>query len=189
MVESESPGISYLPTSPSGPIFYADDETRGKGLHHHVHGPWDRCSSVDEWKRYWTQDEALLRSETGVAGASDAALIRRYAGEIPVLPISMQNQYWKHTSAWWVQPWLVDDPKDVLNGDEFDAYVEKSQTRQADFLAFAIDQCKQRFPQCSGFLIWMGHDCMPVGNNTSIINYDGTPKPAFYAIKEVFQRD
>ena len=64
--------------------------------------------------------------------------------------------------------------------------VRKSQQRQADFLALAIGACKQRFPRCSGFLIWMGHDCMPVGSNTSIINYDGAPKPAYHAIKKEF---
>ena len=30
---------------------------------------------------------------------------------------------------------------------------------------------------------------LPGGGNTSIINYDGTPKPAFHAIKEVFRRN
>ncbi len=181
-VASESPGISYLPTSPSGPVFCATEASVGKGLNHHVHGPWDRCSSEEEWHRYWTQDDALFRSETGVAGASDAALIRRYAGEMTVLPISLENPYWKHTSAWWVQPQLAGDTQ----GDALDDYVEKSQKRQADFLAFAIGQCKNRFPRCSGFLIWMGHDCMPVGSNTSIINYDGRPKPAYHAIKKEF---
>ena len=184
VVEAESPGVSYLPTSPSGPVFCAADKTQGKGLHHHVHGPWDRDSSEEEWKRYWMQDDALFRSETGVTGASDATLIRQYAGELSVLPISLDNPYWKHTSAWWVQPWLAEGNVDDALGE----YVEKSQQRQADFLALAIDACKQRFPRCSGFLIWMGHDCMPVGNNTSIINYDGTPKPAYHAIKEVFRR-
>lgn len=186
VVVEESPGVSYLPTSPSGPVFYAAVETRGKGLHHHVHGPWDRNSSEEEWQSYWTQDDALFRSETGVTGASDAALIRRYAGELPVFPISPDNPYWRHTSAWWVQPHLMDGVEATPSGDGLDGYVEKSQKRQADFLAFAIDQCKQRFPRCAGFLIWMGHDCMPVGNNTSIINYDGTPKPAFHAIRKVF---
>ncbi len=178
VVASESPGASYLPTSPSGPVFCATDGTTGKGLNHHVHGPWDRLSSEEEWHRYWLNDDALFRSETGVAGASDAALIRRYAGGIPVEPISLDNPYWRHTSAWWVQPWLAED--------DLDAHVEKSQKRQADFLAFAIRQCKNRFPRCGGFLIWMGHDCMPVGCNTSIINYDGTPKPAFHAIKQEY---
>ncbi len=184
VVAAESPGVSYLPTSPSGPVFCATDETAGRGLNHHVHGPWDRCSSEEEWHRYWTQDDALFRSETGVAGASDAALIRRYAGGMPVIPVSLDNPYWKHTSAWWVQPELAGDTK----GDALDDYVEKSQKRQADFLAFAVGQCKNRFPRCGGFLIWMGHDCMPVGSNTSIINYGGTPKPAYHAIKEVFRR-
>jgi len=184
VVAAESPGVSYLPTSPSGPVFCATDETTGKGLNHHVHGPWDRLSSEEEWHRYWLQDDALFRSETGVAGASDAALIRQYAGGMPVIPVSLDNSYWRHTSAWWVQPQLAGDTK----GDALDDYVEKSQKRQANFLAFAVEQCKNRFPRCSGILIWMGHDCMPVGSNTSIINYDGTPKPAYHAIKEVFCR-
>ena len=38
-----------------------------------------------------------------------------------------------------------------------------------------------------GFLIWMGHDAFPTVANTSIIDFDGNPKPAYEALKKIFR--
>jgi len=32
----------------------------------------------------------------------------------------------------------------------------------------------------------MGHDCFPCAANTSVIDVDAVPKPAYYALKEIF---
>ena len=44
-----------------------------------------------------------------------------------------------------------------------------------------------RFPRCGGFIIWMGHDCFPCPSNTSIIDAEGNPKPAYHAVAEIFR--
>lgn len=45
---------------------------------------------------------------------------------------------------------------------------------------------RRRFPRCGGFLIWMGHDCFPCPANTSLIEFDHCPKPAFAAVAKEF---
>jgi beta-mannosidase len=37
--------------------------------------------------------------------------------------------------------------------------------------------------------VWMGHDCFPCPSNTSVIDFAGKPKPAWEALKEVFNSD
>jgi beta-mannosidase len=46
--------------------------------------------------------------------------------------------------------------------------------------------CRDRFPRCGGVLIWMGHDCFPCPANTSIIDIERNPKPAYHSLREVF---
>ena len=43
--------------------------------------------------------------------------------------------------------------------------------RQAEALAIAALQCKSRFPEVGGMMIWMGHDSFACTANTSIVDY------------------
>ena len=52
----------------------------GKGIHHHVHGPWNH-ESLEAAKDYFAHDDATFRSETGMPGAQSLAMIRKYAGD------------------------------------------------------------------------------------------------------------
>jgi beta-mannosidase len=176
VVEREDPGTRFLPTSASGPNFKAKAENFGKGVHHDVHGPWN---VEGDWEAYWDRDDALFRSEVGMPGASDFELIERYRGACSALPVSSQNPYWQHLSAWWIQT-------DLAQGRTMQEYVAQSQALQAKVLATAARVCKSRFPRCGGFLVWMGHDCYPVPVNTSVIDFEENPKPAYHALAEVF---
>ena len=177
VVAEEDPGVRFLPTSASGPRFTADAKDYGKGLHHDVHGPWNWSS---DWDEYWAKDDALFRSETGMPGAMDAALIEKYRGDCAALPASHANPYWQHSSSWWIQD-------DLAAGKSLADYVRLSQERQATALATAARACKSRFPACGGFLVWMGHDCFPCPVNTAVIDYEARPKPAYFALQKVFR--
>jgi len=56
------------------------------------------------------------------------------------------------------------------------------------YIPYAAQACKNRFPACGGFMVWMGHDCFPCPINTSVIDFYGNYKPAALALKEVFLR-
>lgn len=178
------PTRRFIPASPTGPRFTASAEDFGKGVHHEVHGPWNWQGSLDGWFSYWDADDALFRSETGMPGAAPADLIRQYGGDM-ALPGDRSNPFWMHTGGWWVQ-WsdyleAGGDPSDL------EAYVQWSQERQAQALAYAARACKNRFPRCGGFVIWMGHDCYPCPVNTAVVDFLGRPKPAGEALGEVFR--
>ena len=187
VVEEEDPLVRVLPTSSSGPSFYAFSENFGKGIHHDVHGPWQMEGSLEEWTDYWEKDDALFRSETGLAGASSVALIDQYCGTSNPWPPRSDNPYWLHSNSWWIH-WDV--LKDRLTGstdrEKYESFVELSQQRQARGLAIAAMSCKQRFPRCGGFILWMGHDAFPCLSNTAIIDFEGNPKLAYHALKDVF---
>jgi beta-mannosidase len=184
VVRELDPTRRFIPTSPSGPRFWATAEDFGKGLHHDVHGPWKWDGALDGWFQYWDGDDALFRSETGMPGASPADLIRQYGGDM-ALPADSSNPFWMHTNGWWLQwsDYLASggDPSDL------DRYVAWSQARQAEALSYAARACKKRFPRCGGFIMWMGHDCYPCPVNTAIVDFLGRPKPAAKAIGEVFR--
>ena len=186
VVREHDPARRYLPTSPSGPSFAADEENFGQGIHWDVHGPWRPEGDLDgEWTRYWEHNDGLFHSEIGAPGASPAALIHRVKGNLPATPGTVENPLWRRTS-WWIEwPEFVAatgrEPRDL------DEYVEWSQERQARALEIAAASARARFPRCGGFLVWMGHDSFPCTANTSIIDFEGNLKPAAHALRRVFR--
>lgn len=185
VVEREDPGRRFLPTSPTGPRFSADPEDFGAGVHWEVHGPWNIAGDVEEFVRtYWERDDALFRSEVGMPGASPADLIREFAGDLEVLPATLENPLWRRTS-WWIDwpEYLREHGREPTTLEE---YVAWSQERQATALGAAVAACKRRFPRCGGILLWMGHDCFPCTANTALVDFHGRPKPAALRLAAVF---
>jgi beta-mannosidase len=178
------PTRRFIATSPTGPRAGAAPEDFGKGLHHDVHGPWNWSGPLQGWFDYWDGADALFYSEVGMPGAAPADLIRRYGGEM-ALPGDASNPFWTHTFGWWIQwPDYLEAGGDA---QDLEAYVAWSQARQAEALAYAARACKRRFPDCGGFIIWMGHDCYPCPVNTAAVDFRGRPKPAMIALGEVFR--
>ena len=188
IVRAEDGERRFLPSSPSGPRFLGEAADYGKGVHWDVHGPWwpEAGKEYPEgWRRYWEGDDALFRSEVGFPGASPATLVRRYKGGLSELPATAENPLWARTS-WWVD-WddlIREKGREPANYEE---YVRWSQERQAEALSVAARACKGRFPRCGGFIIWMGHDSFPCTANTAVIDFEGEPKPAAMAVREIFR--
>lgn len=119
-------------------------------------------------------------------GAADVDHILRYAGDVPIWPPT--GEYWLHTAAWWIH-WNRYE-KALAGLDDDDAlveYVRRTQQHQAEAYAIAAKACKDRFPRCGGFIIWMGHDLYPCPVNNSVIDFDRKPKPAYHALQRVFR--
>lgn len=187
IVEREDPTRRFLPTSASGPRGYAHAAEFGKGLHWDVHGPWKADGDLDgAWTDYWSKDDALFRSETGSPGACSAEITRRYAGDLDPMPATADNPLWSRHTSWWVE-WPTFVAEHGREPRDLDEYVAWSQARQSKALSIAVRACKSRFPRCGGILLWTGHDCFPCAANTSIIDFDGNPKPAALALKEIWQ--
>ncbi|MGV9195309.1 glycoside hydrolase family 2 protein [Microbacterium sp. MC2] len=184
VVERLDPRRRYVATTPTGPRFEADPAEFGRGVHHDVHGPWEFDGDLDEWHAYWDEDDAVMRSEVGVAGASDMDLLARHGLTQAATPEELR-QLWTHSSGWWLSQldkWLSS------GGDltELAEWVEHSQLRQAEMLGYAARRSLERFPACAGFLVWLGHDTFPCAVSLSLLDSDGAPKPAASAFGDVF---
>ena len=187
IVQEMDPGRRFLPTSPSGPRVHGHKEDYGKGVHWDVHGPWKPSGKIeDEWIQYWQEDDSLMRSEVGAPGPCSADLTRRYKGDCDEVPGSIDNPLWRR-SPWWIEwpQFVVEKGHEPENLEE---YVAWGQERQAQALRIAARSCKNRFPKCGGFIVWMGHDCFPCTANTSIVDFEANPKAAVLALAEVFKQ-
>jgi beta-mannosidase len=187
ITQKRDPSRRFIPTSPTGPIFTARAENYGKGIHWDIHGPWNATGPLNtKWQVYWETDDALLRSEVGAPGPSPVEIIERYKGECASFPATFENPLWRRTS-WWVEwpEFVAEHQREPKNLAE---YVSWGQQRQADALAIAAFACKNRFPRCGGFIVWMGHDSFPCSANTAIIDFEGNPKPAALALGKIFNQ-
>ena len=194
LFEKEDPGRRFIATSPTGPRFCADAQDYGKGIHHDIHGPWGlggfEGATFEErlkaWRDYWEKDDSLFRSEAGMPGAASPECIARYADTARLWPPT--GMYWFHTASWWIQWDLCGPRMSAITdpGTGMETYIQETQKWQAEAYGIAAKACKGRFPRCGGFIIWMGHDCFPCPANNSVIDFLCEPKPAYYALREVF---
>ena len=125
------PGRRYVATSPLGPRFDAAASEFGRGLHHDVHGPWEHVGSLESWREYWDADDAVMRSEVGVSGASPMDLLEHFAlvedDELSGTEARSElRQLWTHSSGWWLAQFDASDPDQPIV-----KWVDESQQRQA----------------------------------------------------------
>lgn len=186
IVRKHDPQHRFLPTSPQGPRFMADPHGFGQGQHWDVHGPWKVIGALDEkWETYWRSDDALFRAEFGAPGPMSAEMIRKYSGDCDVMPAN-ENPYWQRT-GWWLE---VDQfvREYGRKPETLEEYVQWGQQRQTTILTKAVQTCKARFPKCGGIQLWMGHDSYPCTANTSIIDFEGNPKPCVRALTNIYRQ-
>lgn len=181
------PDKRLLPTSPTGPRFYAQKEDFGKGLHHHIHGPWANLPLSERYE-YFNGDDAMFRSELGAPGCESLEAIERFRGTQKAWPPRSDNAYWLHPACAWI-PWRdvtrefgpVEDRESEL------AFVVKaSQYLQAESYRYAAESVRRRAMYSSGFMIWMGHDCDHCTANNSVIELTGWTKPAYAWLQRAF---
>ncbi|MBM7582950.1 beta-mannosidase [Caldicoprobacter guelmensis] len=187
LVEQLDPGKYFLPSSASGPKFMADEENFGKGVHHDVHGPWNYLGEPRHY-RFFNGDDSLFRSETGCAGISRLDTLDKYRGEYQLWPPDETNLLWMHRGAWWLQLKELTELFGEWSKEELPLYVEASRFVQAEALRYAVEATRRREPQSSGFIVWMGNESFPNFANTSLLEYDGTPKPAYYWVRSAYSK-
>lgn len=187
LVSKLDPDKLFLPASASGPTFCDAEEQFGQGVHHDVHGPWDFLGDIDHY-RFFNHNDALIRTESGTPGMARMESLHQYAEDQTLWPPTHQNAYWLHRGSFWLQweqlsklfgPWDKEH-------DEMFAYNQASRYLQMESLRYMIESGRRREPELSGFLIWMGNEPFPNHTNTSVIEYDGIPKPAYYAAQRAF---
>jgi beta-mannosidase len=187
------PDRRFVDGTPSGQSIYSGLDNFGSGNSWDVHGPWTlpfttTDKTMNAVKDFWQKDDALFHSEVGVPGAMSAEMINKYRGDYNPLPASIENPIWRNVN-WWVEweDFIRDHNGKATNSLE--EYVNWSQNRQSEGLSIALKSCKDRFPRCGGFIIWMGHDSFPCMVNTSIMDFDGNLKPAAFAVSKIWKEN
>ncbi|HNX56173.1 MAG TPA: hypothetical protein PKO30_11355, partial [Prolixibacteraceae bacterium] len=190
-VNLQDPQRRFLTGTPSGPNKTGGWKNFGQGINWDVHGPWNLPFASDDSTmvsvdRFWKTDDALFHSEVGAPGAMSAEMINKYKGKYDALPANTANPFWRNVN-WWIEwndylKYRKNQPANSLSD-----YVAWSQKRQTEGLCIALRNCKNRFPACGGFIIWMGHDSFPCPVNTSIIDFDGNLKPVAYELEKIFK--
>jgi beta-mannosidase len=175
----------FLPASPSGPSFGADKSNFGKNVHGDVHGPWKYLGDAEHYD-YYNCDDALMRSEVGAPRIASLENLNQYKGEYALWPPTAENPLWVHKGAWWL---IYDDLVRLFGG--FDStqiadYVKSGQYLQMEAVRYAVESCIRRQPHCSGVIVWMGNEPYQNAGNTSLLEFDGSKTPAYYAAKNAF---
>lgn len=189
LLEELDPGKRFQASSPSGPTFYAHADNYGKQMHHQVHGPWGNLPS-DERYDYWNRDDSLFRSESGSPGCASLESLERHKGDQSLWPPRDTNRHWLVPTAAWI-PWndvnrefgpIADEPASLPT------LVKASRYLQAESYRYAAEATRRRYPTCSGYIIWMGHDCVHNLANNSVIEIDGSTKPAYDVLQRAYGR-
>ncbi len=191
IVNAKDPGRRFVPGTPSGPSISFNPANKGKGVHWDTHGPWNlpfgEEKTMAEVEEFWKNNDSFFISEAGVPGAMSAQLIKKYSGGYSPLPASLENPLWR-TVNWWNE-WDEYVAATSEKERSLEHYVHWSQNRQTQGLAIALKTCKDKFPACGGFLIWMGHDCFPCPVNTAIIDFEGNPKPVAEELSKIWKNN
>ena len=186
VVRKEDPTRRYIPVSPSGPRDCADEKDYGKGLHWDVHGPNANFESKEKQEYYLKHDDALFRSEIYVTGANPVEMIRKYKGAFAEMPASLGNPYWCRPTPWW-NDWDILINNHGHEPENLGEYVKWSQENQTEKLFYVMKKCKERFPYIGGVLMWGSHETFPLPANTTIMDFEGNPKPAAFALAKVWR--
>ena len=185
------PSRKFTFGSPSGPNISAGRSNFGSGGNWDTHGPWklpftNEDKTMNAVRDFWSRNDALFISEAGAPGAMSAEMIEKYSGDFDPLPANISNPIWRNVN-WWID-WdeYVAENNGKVSGS-LEEYVDWSQKRQSEGLSIALKSFKDRFPTCGGFIIWMGHDCFPCMVNTSILDFEGNPKPAAIELSKIWK--
>ncbi len=172
--------VQYTPTSPLSNWGSADG-LRSGDLHYW--GVWHGDSTFASFKN----NVGRFVSEYGFQSYPDSALLAKYIDPKELFLGSpalkhLQRSYKTDKPIWdAIHRELGVEPKTL--GE----FIEASQEVQAKAYRMAAEAHIAAQPHCMGTLLWQLNDCWP-GPSWSIIDFEGRPKPAYDAIKEVYSR-
>ncbi len=173
----------FLPSSPSGPVFGLLDG--GPGDHHDVHGNWQYDGIRTHYEKY-NQSDSMLQSEFGADGLCSLRSMKTFLSEQNLQITSMRdNLTWRHHGEWWDTLLYRDRP---LFGEppHMDAWIMASQLMQAEAIRYIVQANRRRKFQNCGSIIWQFNEPYPNASCTSLTEYAGYPKHAYYAVRKAY---
>ena len=177
----------YLPASPSGPVPGSMDYI-GTGKLHDTHGPWNYAAGPYHYYHECNRNDSLLHSEVGAPSASRMEILEQYLGEAKLWPPTKENRYWLTRGAWWLHMDQMREWFGEFDGEQRDinVYARAFRFVQAEALRYVTSSIRYAADKKAGIIIWMGNEPFPNAANTSLLEFDGCPKPAYYEMKRMF---
>ncbi len=175
-------GRIFLPTSASGPGEFI---SRIRDMSHDVHGWWKYQGNPGHYEFYSASD-SLFHSEFGCDGMSSMASLKRFLPKeerIRPVPVS-ENDVWRFHGEWW----CTFEREEEMFGpcSDLDTYIALSQWMQAEGLRYILEANQRRKFRNSGSIIWQLNEPWPNVSCTSLLEYYGSPKMAYYWAKNAF---
>ena len=115
-------------------------------------------------------------------------LLHRYAGNAKLWPPTKNNRFWLTRGAWWLHmepmaAWFGEFDGEVR---DINTYVRAFRFTQAEALRYVVSAIRYAGDRKAGIIIWMGNEPFPNAANTSVLEFDGCPKPAYYELKRMY---
>ena len=176
----------YLPDSPSGDVAGWRPGLAADVVCGDTHGPWKYVDAAEHCYLF-NNDPSLLHSEVGAPAPPREETLRRYA-DGPIWPFDESNPYWLNRGAWWIYynemvrffgPFAEDDAG-------FSDYVRAYRYTQMEAVRYAVTAIRRAGRKKAGVIVWMANEPFPNSANTSVIEYDGCPRPVFYKLANAF---
>ncbi|MCD9020624.1 hypothetical protein [Cohnella silvisoli] len=183
LVEQYDPMRYFLPTSASGPSeFLLADRP---GMNEDVHGPW-KYAGPEEHYRLFNESDSLLHSEFGVDGCCSVQSMKRFLPEKDLAVTSvLDNLVWRHQGEWWD---TLERSK-LMFGEmaDLEQLAAASQWVQAEGLRYALEANRRRKYRNSGSIVWQFNEPWPNVSCTSLVDYYGIPKLAYYGVRNAYR--
>lgn len=181
LVQKLDPQRFFVPTSPTGPESHID---KRPGYSHDVHGWWQYQGNGRQYS-YFGDTDSMLHSEFGCDGMSSMQTVCRTLSKRPTRPERMHdNALWRFHGDWW----CTYDREETMFGhvEDIERYIRLSQWMQAEGLRFILEANQRRKWHNSGSIIWQLSEPWPNLSCTSIVDYYGHAKHAYYWTKKAF---
>jgi beta-mannosidase len=185
LAAAHDPLRAWLPASPSGPTFASDPARRGEM--HDVHGPWHYLGPA-EHSAFYNDIDPQLHSEFGCEGTAPLETLRWLAGDTGdevLWPADRANPFWMHHGG---ESWLRPERVETAFGAPavLEDFVRASQFLQAEGIRYAIESNRRRKWRCSGTMPWQFNEPWPNAICTSLVDYFGRPKPAYWTMRRAY---
>lgn len=181
LVDEEDPGRMLFPASASGPVEFLDFHPAH--VMHDVHGPWHYVPR--EHYALFNHSDSLLHGELGAEGMACTESLARFLAPKDLTVTNMRdNLVWRHHGDWWDT--YFRDTALVGHLPDLDTFVRISQLFQFEGIRYALAANRRRKFQNSGSIMWAYNEPYPNVSNTSLTDYYGVPKLAWYAAWEAY---
>ncbi|CEK14273.1 beta-galactosidase/beta-glucuronidase [Chthonomonas calidirosea] len=176
IVAEEDPDRPYWPGSPYGG---ENPNSEEMGDRHN----WNVWHGAGDWVHY-REDKGRFISEFGFASSCSLTCWERWLSS---------EMRWAHSPAvrWHdktrkgYETYLGLIALHFPYPRQLEELVYYSQLNQAEALRCGIEHWRRSKQRCRGTLFWQWNDCWPV-QSWSVIDYEGVPKAAYYAIKRAY---